>query len=988
VGSSESGDAAGQIPLPPLLTLDGAVPLVARAEPWSELEAAWAATTSGARRVVLVAGEAGAGKTRLLTEFARTLHERGAGVLYGTCSEEQTMPYQPFAEAIDQVLSVGDAAELPQVGAALADLTRLVPWRAAALGVPEPAGGGDPDAERARLFRAVTAAIDDLAGRMPLLIVLDDLHWARRPTIDLLTQVVRAQSLASVMIVGSYRSTPLDIGDPLRSALPELRRLPGVTRLHLAELDAAGVADFVAAAAGHPVAAGLGGIVDVLVRQTDGNAFLLVELWLHLTETGHLQHQHGRYVVTRRPTEIGSPEGVREVVAARLARLDAPTRELLETASVIGPTFSASLLAASADTTVEAALSTLDVTVRARLVDDDEAGTFRFAHELIRRSIYDGLGVAERRRRHRAVALALGGVIEAVAEHARHLLAAVPLVEPRLAVAAATNAADAAAEAVAYDDAVHFLEAALAVATDGRAELLLRAAHAMMRSGDAAGAKQRCLEAHDLARRGGDSPLQIAAALAYGDASWRNTRDVDVAAALLRGALPLAPDETMRVHIQAALTRVLAIGGEDEAARVLGEDALRSARQLDDTDVLGAALDALSCASWTPQTLTRQLGYMREAIDTARSGGDVEWESLAISKLLYGEITAGDFAATRQTAKRHREVANLVGQPLSLVLDHQASALLALGEGRFVDAEGFAEAADALTQTLSDAPPGGYGVQLFSIRREQGRLDEARPVVEAVARLDQQRGAWRPALAVMYAELGLVEEAAAELAVLTADRLAAVPRDALWVGALSYLADACRLVGDKQAAAAVYDEMVAWRGLVVQVGYLLAAHGAVDRYLGELAAVLGWEREAEIHFEAALRLDDSTGMAVWSAHSQLAFGRFLAARGRPADAERAAGLLAAALAAAEHVGLPGIAAAVRSVTGGSSERTGTEAGLTEREVAVVTLVAEGCSNREIGARLHISQHTAANHVRSILMKTACANRTEVATWAMRRGLTG
>ena len=213
--------------------------------------------------------------------------------------------------------------------------------------------------------------------------------------------------------------------------------------------------------------------------------------------------------------------------------------------------------------------------------------------------------------------------------------------------------------------------------------------------------------------------------------------------------------------------------------------------------------------------------------------------------------------------------------------------------------------------TLSDDPSGGYGVQLFSIRREQGRLDEARPIVEAIARLGRAGSTWRPALAVMYAELGLHDEAVAEIDVLHADRLAAVPRDALWHGSLSYLADACAAVGHREGAAVVYDELVGWRGLVVQVGHLLAANGAVDRYLGKLAALLGHDREAEIHFEAALRLDAAAGMPVWLAHTQLDYGLALLARDQP----RGEDLLRAALTTAELLGMATVAASARSALG-------------------------------------------------------------------------
>ena len=263
----------------------------------------------------------------------------------------------------------------------------------------------------------------------------------------------------------------------------------------------------------------------MLARQTDGNAFLLVELWLHLIETGHVERRGDRWVVAGALTDIVSPEGVREVVGARLARLDAPARELLAMAAVIGPTFDPGVLATAAGASPASVLSTLDVAVRSQIVGEDGTGCFRFAHELIRRSIYDGLASGERRRHHLAIARALEADGSAVAELARHLMAAVPLVDAREAVDAATRAADAATAAVAYDDAARFLEAALEASLDGRADLLLRLADATMRAGDVAAAKARCLEAHGLARRTGDAALCIAAAMAFGEATWRDARD-------------------------------------------------------------------------------------------------------------------------------------------------------------------------------------------------------------------------------------------------------------------------------------------------------------------------------------------------------------------------------------------------------------------------------------------------------------------------------
>ncbi len=983
---------SGRVALPPLLTLTGGVPFVGRRQAWDVLQGTWAAAAVGARQVVLVPGEAGAGKTRLVTEFARHVHGAGAAVLYGTCAEDQSAPYQPFAEALDHLLAaLGADVAAGRFGAVAPELARLVPRHEDVLGEPAPVGHGDPDVERSRLFAAVIGTLGELAAERPVLLVLDDLHWARPPTIELLGELVRNQTLTRMLIIGAYRSAPADTSAALRAALPDLRRLPGVVRLPLAGFDPAGVADFVAAAAGHDVGADLRSAVDALARQTDGNAFLLVELWQHLVETGRIKRRGERWVVADPLVDIVSPEGVRDVVAARLAQLTPEAGRLLSIAAVIGTSFEPTVLAAAAECPVEEVLSILDEAAGSSIVGDDGAGRHRFVHELWRRSVYDALGSAERCRHHLAIARALGAGADhrRVAEIANHLVAAVPLADPRQAVEAALRAADAATEAVAYDDALRFLESVLPITTDGRTEVLLRAADAAMRAGDVARAKQHCVEAFELATRAGVVMQRIAAALGYGEAAWRDARDGPTAARLLRSVLPVAPDEASRVRLQASLTRALALSGDGEAARVLGEDVLASARRLDDRYARRLAFDAMSFVPWTPQSLDGQLAVMVEAAEIAAAEGDVEWENHALSKRLYGEIIAGDLTAARVTARRHREVSNLLGQPLFSALDCQAHALLALGEGRFGDAEALAAEADELSRSLSGASSGGYGVQLFSIRREQGRLDEARPIVEAVARLGRAGSTWRPALAVMYAELGLHGEAAAEVAELTADGLAAVARDALWHASLSYLADACFAVGDRVAAEAVYDALLPWRGRVVEVGHLLAAHGAVDRYLAKLADLLGHDREAEIHYEAALRIDQAANMPVWLAHTQLDFGLFLAGRAGPEDRARSDALLAAAATAAERHGMAPVAATARAALQRAPAMASPPvAGLTDRELAVLALMAEGRSNRDIAAALHISPHTAANHVRSILMKTQTANRTEAAAWALHRGMAG
>jgi DNA-binding CsgD family transcriptional regulator/tetratricopeptide (TPR) repeat protein len=331
-------------------------------------------------------------------------------------------------------------------------------------------------------------------------------------------------------------------------------------------------------------------------------------------------------------------------------------------------------------------------------------------------------------------------------------------------------------------------------------------------------------------------------------------------------------------------------------------------------------------------------------------------------------------------------------------MDLQLTCVRAVNEGRLADAEAAAAEGAAWTPVLPHAA-GGYGVQMFSIRREQGRLESVRAVVEAVAANGDEGPTWGPGLAALYAELGLTDRASALLDDLIADDLAAVPRDSLWAGSLSYLADAAVATGHGDAAAVLYRELLPYRGYQVLLSGL-ACYGAADRYLGRLAEQIGRLGDATGHLEAALRLDESMGSRTWVAHSQLALGQHLSGRGRPADRRRAGALLEAARAGATACGLVVVARRAGDAlaelgdvdidgNGAGSEpggRGGPVLALTGRELTVLRLVADGRTNRQIGDALNLSQHTVANHLRSILLKTGCANRTEAATYAQRQGL--
>jgi DNA-binding CsgD family transcriptional regulator len=256
-------------------------------------------------------------------------------------------------------------------------------------------------------------------------------------------------------------------------------------------------------------------------------------------------------------------------------------------------------------------------------------------------------------------------------------------------------------------------------------------------------------------------------------------------------------------------------------------------------------------------------------------------------------------------------------------------------------------------------------------------------VIRILAGEGGRAGPWRPGLVAVLAELGMEAEARRELARLVAEGLDPY-RESLWLTSLTYLTDACAALGDEATAALVYPELEPLAGANVMIGHLVSCYGAADRYLGMLAATLGEADRAIEHFEHALELNRRMGAATWQAHTAYEYGRFLLARGR-SDRDQAAALLGEAASLAGRIGMPALLARIEAL-GASAPEVKLPDGLSPREVQILGLVAQGLSNREIGRTLTISEHTAANHVRSILRKTGCANRTEAASYAHRHRL--
>jgi DNA-binding CsgD family transcriptional regulator len=584
-------------------------------------------------------------------------------------------------------------------------------------------------------------------------------------------------------------------------------------------------------------------------------------------------------------------------------------------------------------------------------------------------------------------------------ELARHYVAAVPLADRAIAVDTSMMAAESAIRAFAYEDAVELLERVLPLVDEpvARAELMLRLAAANLPAGNIETVRRQSREVADAARREGKPELFRRAALLFENATWRLGLPGGDAERLLREALADATDEGTRIHLLAARGRALALSGEPAAGIVI-EEAIAAARRHGEKDVLRFALHTWFNIPWNPATYSLMLDRAHELRVLAAGGPDTREAALAQQWLIGSLMVNGHFDELRDAAEEHRRQVDRSREPFQHHLRAAGDSVLALMAGDFAQAEAAADAANEMAAVLSGTDTSGaYGVQMFSLRREQGRLDEIRPVVEAVVRLNRAHAAWRPGLAAVYAELGMLDEARAEINHLVDPGLTRIPRDALYAGCLTYLADAIYSAGDRRAAAAVYAALEPYRGTVVCVGHTIACYGAADRYLGALAETAGRARDAERHYVRAIEIDTAIRAPVWLAHSKYRYARFLARQGRRDGARRAAALAADVIATTSAFGMRALdsravalAAAldieIESVDQPAAAITRLAVDLTGREREILACLVDGLSNAEIGKALHCSPNTAANHVRSILMKTGCANRTEAAAWAVRNGL--
>jgi hypothetical protein len=877
-------------------------PFVGRKEPLARLTAAYlavAARSSGAvpgwAGLALVTGEAGIGKTALLTRFSREVAAAGGTVVWGTCWDgDQAPALWPWAQALRALLDrhrgLVDAAD-PALSAILPEL------------VDHPQGPADVDAAgRVRVFDAVGRLLRQAAEHQAVVVVLDDLHWADESTVELLRFLVRRPQQGAVFVVGAYRShespTAVTAAVGELAAAAELVALRGLSAEEIADLARA-----VTGTRGSPA------WLRAVHERSGGHPFYARELC---------------QVFTAFDAGAQLPVAVRDVVGRRLTRLSAPCLALLEVAAVGGTTLLPDVLAEAGDEDPSRVAVLLVEAVAAGILvpGGDADGATRFVHDLYREALYAALTPDRRITLHHRMALALvsrrergGRVFET--ELAHHFTAAIPMSDMALTLAWTHAAARADASRFAFaDGAGHLTRLRSAVAARGRLApadfvgVLTTEADLRLRAGDADQARDLLHTAWGRAEAAGHGDLLGSVALGLDQVGARFAMPradlvavLTVAHTVLRGT-----GTAMEATVTAALARQLqhSVPPDRPRAGPLAADAVRIARTLGDPATLASCLLAQHDALWTAGTAAVRAGIATEIADLAGRAGDAERHAQALLLAASAQLENGS-PAFRATFATYAESTRRLRQPRQDYVLLTRRAALALLDGDIDEGERMSEAANSRGESVGDSDAGNVRMsQRLEVVRARNQPAELREMaVEAVSWWVGAPAHAHAVAAGYCARAGDLDLARRELDTVLALDDWRTDRSYLWSIFIGEMATAAIAVGDAALCERLLDDLLPVAGACAVNGALVCFMGAHAYRVGLLCAALGQLDGARHWLRHAVSVHRRLGARIWLAESEHA----LAAIDQPDGART-----------------EGIPAAVRSRPPGAAEATsGSEA---------------------------------------------------------------
>ena len=987
-------------------------PLIGRQREMAQLQQRFAETSAGHMSVALVSGEPGIGKTRLLDEVAAWAHAAGARVLHGAATEAEGMPpYLPFLEALGQHIRVTTPDDLrAQTGADASILASLLPELHARLGELPQTHVLPPEQARLRLYEAIGAFLAAIAHEQPLLLQLDDLHWADPATLDLLCYIAAHHRDSNMLILGAFRVGEAAHELAFERSLATLHRLRALSVFPLATLSPTNISRLAQSY--------IGGLLEpsasrLLALRGEGNPFFVEELLRSWVETGTLAHaepmdtNEDRWIIASAAAEAEIPSSILILVRQRLIRLPADTVELLCTAAIIGRVFESALLAEITSGEPESVEERIMVAVRAQLVRPMRPGAFAFAHDRVRECLYSDVTTARRTRLHTR----LGRMLEAsaeprdarrVADLAFHFTRSG---DRERGVTYARQAAESAMASFAFEEAMAHYHDALELldgADERRALLLLGLGDAAI----AAGSEREAMAAYALARTSlqalGSRAAAAQASHGLGRAAWR-LEDLPTAQAAFETTLALLDEDATSERARALVDLGTLLGvtmHRYAEGLAYGREALALAQQLRDERLIAPATRTVGNMLVRANDLAAGITLLENALAQAERTNDPVEATECCACLVMAYLWVGNIEAL-QTANEQRAVfAQQCHDPHQLRHAHAMVALLEAYEGRISHAEDILREAEETVERLSDPEPLAF-LQMMQglVAYHVGDYASAESLFAAACRIFRSIGpgalvwylGW-PALA--HALRG--DEPAARACIAETEALVAtVPPECIPVlEALAPIAQAALVLEDHDLATRIYPRLLPFR--------TRHADFLPERLLGELAMLQGDWPLAEAHLAAGETLTRaSDGSPIYARAPELA--RTLAARanlelvwhGRAAQPQ-VREWLQEALTLTEQLGMDGEAQKVREQLGAflpgtphALPRSSFPDHLTRREVEVLRLIGAGEDNQRIAALLVLSVRTVERHISNIYSKIGAqgpASRAMATAYALRHDL--
>ena len=666
--------------------LTGRTPFIGRKQERTQLRGSLERLQRGEGCVVLIGGEPGVGKTRLVEEILAEAEGRDFRTLTGRCYEmDAPPPFLPFIELLEQAskevdaetfrLALGDAAG--EIAKVVPQLTQLFDDLPAPLELP-------PEQERRYIFNSVQEFVHRAAIIRPLVVLLDDIHWADETSLMLLEHIAGTISKVPVLLLGTYRDTDLDATRPVARTLETLIRRRLAARLHVRRLKQDSVRDMLERLAGSPPPTS---VVEAIYSETEGNAFFVEEVFRHLSEEGRLFDERGAWQDVDMD-ELRVPESVRLVVSRRLERLQEDTRKVLRLAAVVGRVFSFEVLSRASDLGSEGVLDAIEEAEAAKLVTQSgRDGAYAFAHELVRQTLLTSISLPRRQRMH----LQIGQAMETLAsddssQHARlahHFFQAGSAAAPNAVRHYLRIAGDHAIESAAFEEALRFYDDALEITEEmdpaERAALLHGSGTALRSMGRPADSMTRWREALDIYEESNETEriAELATDLAFQmgwAGQWTDTFEL-----VARGLLLMGPEpSTMRCRLLGIGGLALSWAGAYEQAVDMLEECVQIAETIDSDFDRALALAAVGSHEFAWMKCTTAAAHSREASVTFDHRGDLWRRADAMSFELFAHLQSGDLANARRALIELAPLGNRLGHVGAMMFCLRADGILGL----------------------------------------------------------------------------------------------------------------------------------------------------------------------------------------------------------------------------------------------------------------------------------------------------------------------